>query len=81
VRVDSAVYDQYVVLPHYDSMIAKLIVHADTREEAIKRMARALDEYIIEGIKTTIAFHQKIMDNKDFMEGNVDTGFLERLVV
>jgi acetyl-CoA carboxylase biotin carboxylase subunit len=81
VRVDSAVYDQYTVLPHYDSMIAKLIVHADTREEAIKRMARALDEYIIEGIKTTIAFHQKIMDNKDFIEGNVDTGFLERLVL
>ncbi len=81
VRVDSAVYDQYTVLPHYDSMIAKLIVHADTREEAIRRMARALDEYIIEGIKTTIAFHQKIMDNKDFIEGNFDTGFLERLVL
>jgi acetyl-CoA carboxylase biotin carboxylase subunit len=62
-------------------MIAKLIVHAETREEAINRMARALDEYIIEGIKTTIAFHQKIMDNKDFKEGNVDTGFLERLVL
>jgi acetyl-CoA carboxylase, biotin carboxylase subunit len=73
VRVDSAVYDQYTVLPHYDSMIAKLIVHAETREEAITRMARALDEYIIEGIKTTIAFHKKIMDNKDFQEGNVDT--------
>jgi acetyl-CoA carboxylase biotin carboxylase subunit len=81
VRVDSAVYDQYTVLPHYDSMIAKLIVHAETREEAINRMARALDEYIIEGIKTTIAFHKKIMDNKDFKEGNVDTGFLERLVL
>jgi acetyl-CoA carboxylase biotin carboxylase subunit len=81
VRVDSAVYDQYTVLPHYDSMIAKLIVHAETREEAIKRMARALDEYIIEGIRTTIPFHKKIMDNKDFMEGNVDTGFLERMVI
>jgi acetyl-CoA carboxylase biotin carboxylase subunit len=80
VRVDSAVYDQYTVLPHYDSMIAKLIVHAETREEAIKRMARALDEYIIEGIKTTIAFHQRIMSNKEFIEGNVDTGFLERQV-
>jgi len=81
VRVDSAVYDQYTVLPHYDSMIAKLIVHAETREEAIKRMARALDEYIIEGIKTTIPFHQRIMGNKEFIEGkNVDTGFLERLV-
>ena len=78
VRVDSAVYDQYTVLPHYDSMIAKLIVHADTREEAIRRMARALDEYIIDGIKTTIPFHQRIMRNKEFFEGNVDTGFLER---
>jgi acetyl-CoA carboxylase biotin carboxylase subunit len=81
VRVDSAVYDQYTVLPHYDSMIAKLIVHAETREEAIKRMARALDEYIIEGIRTTIAFHQKIMANKDFIEGNIDTGFLDRIVL
>jgi acetyl-CoA carboxylase, biotin carboxylase subunit len=81
VRVDSAVYDGYTVLPHYDSMIAKLIVHADTREEAIKRMARALDEYIIEGIKTTIPFHQRIMSNKEFIEGDVDTGFLERLDV
>jgi len=78
VRIDSAVYDQYTVLPHYDSMIAKLIVHADTREEAIRRMARALDEYIIDGIKTTIPFHQRIMHNKEFIEGNVDTGFLER---
>ena len=80
VRVDSAVYDQYTVLPHYDSMIAKLIVHAETREEAIRRMARALDEYIIEGIKTTIPFHQRIMNNRAFIEGAVDTGFLERLV-
>ncbi|PLX95490.1 MAG: acetyl-CoA carboxylase biotin carboxylase subunit [Desulfuromonas sp.] len=80
VRVDSAVYDQYKVLPHYDSMIAKLIVHAETREEAIQRMARALDEYIIEGIKTTIPFHQRIMANREFIEGNVDTGFLERLL-
>ncbi|MEA3466494.1 MAG: acetyl-CoA carboxylase biotin carboxylase subunit [Thermodesulfobacteriota bacterium] len=79
VRVDSAVYDQYKVLPHYDSMIAKLIVHADTREEAIKRMDRALDEYIIEGIKTTIPFHQKMMNNKEFIENNIDTGFLDRV--
>jgi acetyl-CoA carboxylase, biotin carboxylase subunit len=79
VRVDSAVYDQYTVLPHYDSLIAKLIVHAENREEAIKRMARALDEYIIEGIKTTIPFHQRIMTHKEFIEGNVDTGFLERV--
>ncbi len=81
VRVDSFVYDQYSVLPHYDSLIAKLIVHADTREDAIRRMARALDEYIVEGIKTTIPFHKRIMCNKDFIEGNIDTGFLERIVL
>ncbi|MDF1579443.1 MAG: acetyl-CoA carboxylase biotin carboxylase subunit [Desulfuromonadales bacterium] len=81
VRVDSAVYDQYTVLPHYDSMIAKLIVHAETREEAIKRMARALDEYIIEGIKTTIPFHRKIMANKDFIDGDIDTSFLENVIL
>jgi len=78
VRVESAIYDQYTVLPYYDSMIAKLIVHAENREEAIKRMARALDEYIIEGIKTTIPFHKRIMESREFQEGDVDTGFLER---
>jgi len=81
VRVDSAVYDQYKVLPHYDSMIAKLIVHAETREQAIRRMDRALEEYIIEGIKTTIPFHRKVMNNKDFIEGNIDTSFLERVTL
>ncbi len=78
VRIESAMYDQYTVLPHYDSMIGKLIVHAETREEAIRRMAMALDEYIIEGIKTTIPFHKKMMANKDFIDGNFDTNFLER---
>jgi acetyl-CoA carboxylase biotin carboxylase subunit len=81
VRVDSFVYDQYSVVPHYDSLIGKLIVHADTREDAIKRMARALDEYIIEGIKTTVFFHKRIMAHKDFIEGNIDTSFLERIVL
>ena len=81
VRVDSFVYDQYTVVPHYDSLIGKLIVHADTREDAIKRMARALDEYIIEGIKTTVFFHKRIMAHKDFIEGNIDTSFLERIVL
>jgi acetyl-CoA carboxylase, biotin carboxylase subunit len=81
VRVDSFVYDQYTVLPHYDSLIAKLIVHAETREDAIRRMARALDEYIVEGIRTTIPFHKRIMANKDFIEGNIDTSFLERMVL
>jgi acetyl-CoA carboxylase biotin carboxylase subunit len=81
IRVDSFVYDQYTVVPHYDSLIGKLIVHADTREDAIKRMARALDEYIIEGIKTTVFFHKRIMAHKDFIEGNIDTSFLERIVL
>jgi acetyl-CoA carboxylase, biotin carboxylase subunit len=81
VRVDSFVYDQYVVLPNYDSLISKLIVHAETRGDAIQRMIRALDEYIIDGIKTTIPFHKRIMANKDFVEGNFDTGFLERMVL
>ncbi|MDD2367311.1 MAG: acetyl-CoA carboxylase biotin carboxylase subunit [Desulfuromonadaceae bacterium] len=81
VRVDSFVYDQYTVLPNYDSLIGKLIVHADTREEAIKRMARALDEFRIEGIKTTIFFHKRIMAHKDFIEGDIDTSFLERIVL
>ena len=74
-------YHQYTVLPHYDSMIGKLIVHAETRAEAIKRMASALDEYIIEGIKTTIPFHQKMMANKEFIDGDFDTNFLERIVL
>lgn len=81
VRIESAMYDQYTVLPHYDSMIGKLIVHADTRDEAIKRMACALDEYIIEGIKTTIPFHQRMMSNKEFRDGNFDTNFLERVKI
>lgn len=81
VRVDSFVYDQYTVVPYYDSMIAKLIVHAETRDDAIRRMSRALDEYIIEGIKTTIFFQKRIMTNKDFIEGNTDTSFLERIVL
>ena len=81
VRVDSFVYDQYTVVPNYDSLIGKLIVHADTREEAIKRMARALDEFRIEGIKTTIFFHKRIMAHKDFVDGDIDTSFLERIVL
>ncbi|OEU47954.1 MAG: acetyl-CoA carboxylase biotin carboxylase subunit [Desulfuromonadales bacterium C00003096] len=81
VRVDSAVYDQYTVLPHYDSMVAKLIVHADSRQEAVQRMARALDEYIIGGIRTSIMLHQRIMGNKEFREGTFDTSFLEKMVL
>lgn len=78
VRVDSAIYDQYVVLPHYDSLLGKVIVHADSRKEAIERMNRSLDEYIIEGVKTTIPFFKKILRDPDFVAGDIDTNFLER---
>ena len=78
VRIDSAVYANYTVPPYYDSLIAKLIVHANNREEAIVRMKRALDEYIIEGIKTTIPFHKKVLDDPDFNRGIFYTNFLER---
>jgi len=76
VRVDTHVYAGYSVPPYYDSMIAKLIVKAQTREEAITKMSRALDEFIIEGVKTTIPFHQKLMKDENFRNGNFDTGFL-----
>jgi acetyl-CoA carboxylase biotin carboxylase subunit len=78
VRVDTAAYTQYVIPPYYDSMIAKLIVYADTRDEAIMRMQRALDEFIIEGVKTTIPMHKKILSDPDFQQGNISTKFMER---
>ncbi|WP_018616254.1 acetyl-CoA carboxylase biotin carboxylase subunit [Segetibacter koreensis] len=77
VRVDSHVYAGYVIPPYYDSMIGKLITMAQTREEAIDTMHRALSEYIIEGIKTTIPFHLQLMKNEDFRKGNFTTKFLE----
>ena len=77
VRVDSHVYAGYVIPPYYDSMIGKLITVARTREEAIDTMYRALSEYVIEGIKTTIPFHLQLMQNEDFRKGNFTTKFLE----
>ena len=77
VRVDSHVYAGYVIPPFYDSMIAKLIVSAQTREEALVRMKRALSEMVIEGVKTTIPFHLKLMDDPQFKSGNFTTKFLE----
>jgi len=77
VRVDSAVYPGYTISPHYDSMIAKLIVWGATREEAILRMKRALQEFSIEGIKTTIPFHLKVLDHEKFISGDFDIKFLE----
>lgn len=78
VRVDSAMYTGYSIPPFYDSMVAKLIVHADTREEAVARMKRALDEFIIEGVETTIPFHSRLMDDAVFKSGDFDTKFLEK---
>lgn len=77
VRIDSHAHAGYVIPPNYDSMISKLIVVARTREEAILKMKRALGEYIIEGIKTTIPFHLKLMENEDFKKGNFTTKFME----
>ncbi|HRI25612.1 MAG TPA: acetyl-CoA carboxylase biotin carboxylase subunit [Ferruginibacter sp.] len=77
VRVDSHVYAGYVIPPYYDSMIAKLIAVAQTRREAIDTMSRALSEYVIEGVKTTIPFHQQLMRDENFISGNFTTKFLE----
>jgi acetyl-CoA carboxylase biotin carboxylase subunit len=77
VRVDSHAYSGYEIPTHYDSMIGKLIVHAKNRKRAINRMQRALEETIIEGVKTTIPYHQKIMEDKNFNSGKFDTSFLE----
>ncbi len=76
VRVDTHAFAGYTIPPYYDSMIAKLIVRARTRDEAIRKMERALDEFIVEGVKTTIPFHQRLMRNEDFRAGNFHTGFL-----
>ncbi len=77
IRIDSHVYAGYVIPPYYDSMIAKIISVARTREEAINTMSRALSEYIIEGVKTTIPFHQQLMRDENFRKGNFTTKFLE----
>jgi acetyl-CoA carboxylase biotin carboxylase subunit len=77
VRLDTHVYAGYTIPPNYDSMIAKLITTAQTREEAINKMKRALDEFVIEGIKTTIPFHRQLMDHPDYLAGNYTTKFME----
>jgi acetyl-CoA carboxylase biotin carboxylase subunit len=81
VRMDTHVYAGYTIPPNYDSMIAKLIVTAQTREEAINKMKRALDEFVIEGIKTTIPFHRQLMDHPDYVAGNYTTKFMEDFVM
>ena len=77
IRIDAHVYSGYMIPPNYDSMISKLIVVAQTREEAIMKMKRALDEYVIEGIKTTIPFHQKLMEDESFKKGDFTTKFMD----
>jgi acetyl-CoA carboxylase, biotin carboxylase subunit len=79
VRVDTAIYQGYVIPSQYDSLIAKLIVHGKNRSEAIAKMKRALDEFIIEGVNTTIPFHKKVLNNQDFIDGNFNTQFLEKM--
>lgn len=81
VRLDTHVYSGYTIPPNYDSMIAKLIVTAQTREEAIAKMKRALDEFVIEGVKTTIPFHRQLMDEPDYIAGNYTTKFMETFVM
>jgi acetyl-CoA carboxylase biotin carboxylase subunit len=78
VRVDSGVYPGYVIPPFYDSMVAKLIAWGTNRREAIERMKRALDEFVIEGIKTTIPFHKTVMRNKQFLNGQYTTDFVNK---
>lgn len=78
VRVDSHVYDEYSIPPYYDSLIAKLIVWGTDREHAIKRAKRAFEEFMIEGIKTTIPFHKQVLENEDFINGNYDTSFIDK---
>jgi acetyl-CoA carboxylase biotin carboxylase subunit len=77
VRVDTHAYQDYLIPPYYDSLVAKLIVKGRTRDEAVEKMYHALDEFIIEGIKTTIPFHKKLMRNDRFRSGNFDTKFIE----
>jgi acetyl-CoA carboxylase biotin carboxylase subunit len=79
IRIDTHVYAGYRVPPYYDSLIAKLIVRANDRDEALSRAYHALDEFIIEGVRTTIPFLQRVLSHPDFAAGDVDTHFIERL--
>ncbi len=80
VRVDTAAYAGYFVSPHYDSLLAKLIVKGDTRQDCIMRMRRSLESFVVEGIKTNVAMHLKIMDDEDFQAGRLSTRFMERFL-
>ena len=80
VRVDTHGYEDYVIPPHYDSLVAKLIVHDRNREQAISRMCRALDFFVVEGIHTSIPLHKRILRDPDFIEGKLSTRFMERFL-
>jgi acetyl-CoA carboxylase biotin carboxylase subunit len=79
IRVDTACYSDAVIPPYYDSLIAKIIAHGQDRAEAIARMQRGLDGFVVEGVKTTIPLHKKILANPEFVAGKFDTHFLERM--
>ena len=79
VRVDSGAYENYTVQPHYDSLVAKLIVTAENRPVAIARMLRALSEYVVQGIRTNIPFHRAALQEEAFVKGEYDTRFVERM--
>jgi acetyl-CoA carboxylase biotin carboxylase subunit len=79
VRVDSAAYENYTIPPYYDSLVAKLIAFGDTRELTIRRMRRALSEYVIQGIRTNIPFHRAALEEDSFLRGEYDTRFVERM--
>ena len=80
VRVDSALYDGYRIPPHYDSLIAKLVVHGTTRNECLMRLRRTIEEYVIGGVDTTLPLHQRIIAQQDFIDGNYDIHWLEQLM-
>jgi acetyl-CoA carboxylase biotin carboxylase subunit len=79
VRVDTHIYQQYIVPPHYDSLLAKLIVHAENRPAALARLRRALAEFVVEGCKTNLDFHRRLLGNADFVAGRMDTHLIERM--
>ncbi|MBN2570675.1 MAG: acetyl-CoA carboxylase biotin carboxylase subunit [Ignavibacteriales bacterium] len=80
VRIDSHVYSDYTILPHYDSLIAKMIIWGSDRKHAILRAKRAFEEFLVEGIKTTIPFHQRVLENENFINSNYDTSFIDQLL-
>jgi acetyl-CoA carboxylase biotin carboxylase subunit len=78
IRVDTHIYSGYKIPPYYDSLVAKLIAYGGDRTESLQRLRRTLDEFVVEGVTTTIPFHRKLIEHKDFIKGKFDTGFLER---